>query len=242
MNVYQRIQKVMAGLPYIQKKKAMSVGASTIKTLSYEDLAAEVQPLLISCGLVMESRLHKQTTEIHESEKPGFNGGPPKKVTTTIATVEMQFRLVNVEDPTDKTEWATFPGMGFDTSDKAMGKATTYAAKDFIRKTFVVPSGEEPEDDNHERPSVKANEDFPPTSGPIGKPVEAKPAASDPIDPRIHLLLTAAKDKIGREPLKAWMLKNYPAFDAKKGGTCGLSEEGATDLCGKLRELTEAKK
>ncbi len=121
--------------------------------------------------------------------------------------------------------------------------ASTYTRR-YSWQAAIGVVGDEDDDGNAAsgRPSGKANEDFPPTSGPIGKPVETKPAASDPIDPRIHLLLTAAKDKIGREPLKAWLMKNYPAFDAKKGGTCGLSEEGATELCGKLRELTEAKK
>lgn len=181
-NVYERISAVMADLTYIQKTKELDLGGRRVKTIEYEMLAALVQPLLVKHGLVLLSSLDDLKVETIESEKPGYQGAPPKKVITTIATVKMRFCLQTTDSALaggphlDATDWLIFPGMGYDTSDKAVGKATTYAAKDFMRKVFVVPSGEEPEDDNHERPSRQrpANEDFPP-AGPIGKPSTAAP-------------------------------------------------------------------
>lgn len=149
----RRMLGVMADLPYIQKKKEIDLGGRRIKTLSYEDLAGDVQPLLVKHGILVMSSLHDLKIEVQESEKPGYRADdPPKKVVTTIATVQMDFTFINADDQNDRFV-VRFPGMGFDTSDKAVGKATTYAAKDCLRKVFVVPSGEEPEDDNHDRPA-----------------------------------------------------------------------------------------
>lgn len=180
-NVYQRISAVMAALPYIQKKKLVPLGGRQVKTLAYEDLAAEVQPLLVANGLVMESDLVKCSYEVQETGEKTDNYGT-KKTYQTIASVEIRYRLVNVDNPDDATSWMIYPGMGYDTSDKAIGKATTYSAKDYLRKMLLVPSGEEPEDDDHQR-AGKAHagpqDEFPPRSGPIGKPA-AKPAPADP--------------------------------------------------------------
>lgn len=253
LNVYQRIKAVMAALPYIQKKKLVPLGGRQVKTLAYEDLAAEVQPLLVAHGLVMESDLVKCSYEVQETGEKSDNYGT-KKTYQTIASVEIRYRLVNVDNPTDATSWMTYPGMGYDTSDKAIGKATTYSAKDYLRKMLLVPSGEEPEDDNHERPApVKApagpNADFPPKDGPIGRPAAPtppKPAQAPPaVDPndRLMVVLKSLSDKIGRQAAGAWLKQNCPAFDWKKGApNYGLSDEGALAMLEQVRVLVEAKK
>jgi len=215
-NVWERIRHVMEDLPYIQKKKEMNLGGGRpVKTLAYEDLAEQVQPLLVKHGLVLMSDLVDLNVDTIESEKPGYNpGDPPKKIITTIATVKMRFQLrcCTVES---ETPWLTYPGMGFDTSDKAVGKATTYAAKDFLRKMFVVPSGEEPEDDNHERPS-KA----PPKSA-----VTAADSLSQPIPTMAGPATQHATVGVDSEMLAL----------AKKAGKAGMTKEtfaGLLKVCG----------
>lgn len=148
----QRILAVMRELPYLQKTKAVRLGGRDVKTLSYEHLAEEVQPLLVKHGIVVLSSLKSQKVETLEAEKTNDRGEKYTTV-TTVCTVEMAFTLLNADDPTESLDNLVFPGMGYDQSDKAMGKATTYAAKDFFRKTFVIPTGEEPEDDDLPRPS-----------------------------------------------------------------------------------------
>lgn len=245
MNVYQRIKAVMEDLPYVQKKKDMNLGGKSVKTLAYEDLAADVQPLLIKHGMVLLSSLQDLKVETLESEKPGYNSGdPPKKIVTTIATVQIAFTLVNADQPDDRTPPMCFPGMGFDTSDKAVGKATTYAAKDFLRKVFVVPSGEEPEDDNNDRPPARPSAASQPKTG--TKPQLASAAAPKGSQEakdgaELLALIEGAKDKVGKEAVGAILTTN--GFRNSIGPpNFGMSDEGAAIVVRKLRELLEAKK
>lgn len=141
----QRLLAIMANLPYVQKKKAVSFGNTNYKAVAYEDLAAEVQPLLVKHGVLIVPSLRGLKIDMFES-----NGRQ-----NMAAIVRMEFKVVNVDDPADFLVFV-MPGVGYDTSDKAVGKATTYAEKDALRKLFVVPSGEEPEDDHIERTPAKA--------------------------------------------------------------------------------------
>ena len=241
-NVWERIRHVMEDLPYIRKAKDMSLGGQrSVKVLAYEDLAAEVQPLLIKHGLVLMSDLVDLNVETIEGTKTF--GNETKSTITTIATVKMRFQLrcctVDSETP-----WLTFPGMGFDTSDKAVGKATTYAAKDFLRKMFVVPSGEEPEDDNHERPSK---------TPPAKTVVTAADSLSQPISaaPAVDSELLALAKKAGKAGMTkdtfAGLLKVCGGDVTKKDdkdAPFGLVPGGpmALHLKAELTKIIEAKK
>jgi len=250
-NVWERIRNVMWDLPYIQKRKEMNLGGGRpVKTLAYEDLAEQVQPLLVKHGLVLMSDLVELNVDTIESEKPGYNpGDPPKKIITTIATVKMRFQLrcctVDSETP-----WLTYPGMGFDTSDKAVGKATTYAAKDFLRKMFVVPSGEEPEDDNHERPSKAPPKPVVTAADSLSQPIMTQ-GSHVPAAPVVDSELLALAKKAGKAGMTketfAGLLKVTGGDVSKKDdkdAPFGLVPGGpmAAQLRAALQQIIDAKK
>lgn len=137
----QRILAIMAELPYVQRKKRVEFGSTKYAALAYEDLAAEVQPLLVKHGvLIVPSLLGSPKLDMFEQ-----NGKQHM-----AAAVKMQFTVMNADDAADRLDFV-MPGIGYDSSDKAVGKATTYAQKEALRKLFVVPSGEDSEDDHIER-------------------------------------------------------------------------------------------
>jgi hypothetical protein len=109
--------------------------------------------------------------------------------------MRFQLRCCTVDS---ETPWLTYPGMGFDTSDKAVGKATTYAAKDFLRKMFVVPSGEEPEDDNHERPSKAPPKPVVTAADSLSQPIVAAPVVDSELLPAPVVRVVSLRRAVSR--------------------------------------------
>lgn len=66
-----------------------------------------------------------------------------------LTTVQMRFTFIDGE--TDAELQLQWSGMGDDSSDKGIWKAITGALKYFLLKTFLVPTGDDPEQDTPKR-------------------------------------------------------------------------------------------
>lgn len=99
-----------------------------------EDLMEEVRPLMASKGLAF-------TFDVvgHKVEQGKTTGGKPAE----IATVEIAATLTDVD--TGFAETSRVVGRGSDVGDKAIWKAYTGAIKYWLRNTFLISTGDDPE-------------------------------------------------------------------------------------------------
>jgi hypothetical protein len=104
--------------------------------------------------------------------------------------VECEFDFVAAEDGSMHT--ARFVGESFDSGDKSTGKAETYAYRNCLIKTFVIPvNGAEADSDKHESP-----------------PVQHREQRREP--PPQQRAQTSAPESAATKPLPTRTSKNYP--------------------------------
>lgn len=121
-NIYQRLNKVMAEVSYVQKEDRRVNGQYTF--VSHDAVVAKIRPSLIANGIAVIPRVV----------------GHSQDGNRTMVEVECDF--VNIDDPSDRI---TVPGFGFgvDPSDKGPGKALSYSLKMIFLKTFCLETGDE---------------------------------------------------------------------------------------------------
>ena len=126
MNIYQRIKAVMEDIQYLAKDDQVSFGTTKYKAISEEKVTTAVRASMIKNGLVM----YPETQDILREGQ--------------ITTVNVTYRMVNIDNPDEQIQIAS-SGQGSDTQDKGSGKAMTYAFKYALLRTFMIPTGEDPD-------------------------------------------------------------------------------------------------
>lgn len=126
MNIYQRIKAVMDDIQYLAKDDQVSFGTTKYKAISEEKVTTAVRASMIKNGLVM----YPETQDILREGQ--------------ITTVNVTYRMVNIDNPDEQIQIAS-SGQGSDTQDKGSGKAMTYAFKYALLRTFMIPTGEDPD-------------------------------------------------------------------------------------------------
>lgn len=121
-NIYQRLNRVMAEVAYVQKEDRKVNGMYTF--VSHDAVVAKIRPSLIANGIVVIPRVV----------------GHSQDGNRTLVEVEADF--VNIDDPSDRI---TVPGFAFgiDQADKGPGKALSYCLKMIFLKTFCLETGDE---------------------------------------------------------------------------------------------------
>tara|TARA_R100000995_G_C3470986_1_gene118324 strand:- start:608 stop:1213 length:606 start_codon:yes stop_codon:yes gene_type:complete len=126
LNIYQRINKIMEELSYVQKEDKKVNGQYTF--VSHDAVAAKVHPLLVEHGVVIIPTVEKHFIEGNR--------------TTAI----VKFSFINIDEPTDRFESYSV-GFGIDNQDKGIGKAVSYAKKYVCLQTFMLETGDDPDRD-----------------------------------------------------------------------------------------------
>jgi len=140
-NVYQRIHSVMRQVGYIQKRQPSNDLPYTY--VSHDDVVAALRPAMVEHGLVAITTVLNHTAQV--VQVPSRYSDRSDTLNFTTATVQLD--IVNVDDPTDRVTVQGF-GYGIDRQDKGPGKAISYACKMILLKTFMLETGDEPENDN----------------------------------------------------------------------------------------------
>lgn len=92
----------------------------------------------------------------------------------TLTTIYMLFTFHDGDSPqTIEVPWA---GVGDDKSDKGIWKAMTGAVKYLLLKSFLIPTGDDPEQDSEQPPAAGKRA----TNGKPVPPAPARPAAAVP--------------------------------------------------------------
>lgn len=161
-NLYAKLAEVLGEVGYIQKKGFNSF--HKYKYVTEQDLVEAVRAKLSERNIVLIPSV------VDVAERPVKTAKGADSCVTTV-TVEFTF----CDGDTGQTHTARWAGAGDDPADKGIYKAYTGAMKYFLMKSFLIPTGDDPEAD--ERTDKRAE------NGQANTPVD-KP------------LTTAAREKI----------------------------------------------
>lgn len=153
-SLVKKLCKVMSEIGHVPKR-----GRNEFHKYDYvleADLADAVREKLAAVNVFLFSSVDELAT----AERTTAKGS-----TTTITTVKMTFTFVDGD--TGETQSFSYYGQGEDPMDKGAYKAFTGCTKYALMKSFLVPTGDDPEAEEH------------------GKPTGSKqPAAERPAQPR----------------------------------------------------------
>ncbi len=121
-----KINSVMSEVSYILKDSHIKYGSTNYKGTSEEAVLEAIRPLLVKHKIII---IPTEVTDL------AFNG----KVLTAI----FHYNIIDAE--TGVFIPSSAGGQGADTQDKAFGKASTYAGKYLLLKTFWIATGEDPD-------------------------------------------------------------------------------------------------
>jgi len=128
LNIYQKINAIMAEVGKIHK-----TGYNSFNKYEYateEDVLRDLRGVLIKYKLIILSSVIEE------------------KMVDNITTLKIGYRIVDTEAPVGVNNPILVYGVGYgaDKQDKGGYKAMTGALKYFLLKTFLLPSGTDPEE------------------------------------------------------------------------------------------------
>lgn len=157
---HERLLKVIEGASYVQKK-----GRNKEQGYNYAmeaDFLELIKPLLVENGIIP-----LPSYELLANEQVQTQSGKP----ANLVTLRLDLRLQDAYS--EQGTVITSIGQGRDPQDKACYKAMTGAMKYALAKTFLVPTGDDPEDEE-EKDSPAAKEKPKEAAKPVAKAVDNK--------------------------------------------------------------------
>lgn len=150
LNLYQRIVGVMEHMGAVGKGGKTSYG-DKYEYHRIDDIDDRLRQALIANGVVAT------ISEISERKLEGIEGTDKqgKSRTTWYAECHITVELVNADDPSQRTSIKGW-GQGLDHSDKATGKAISYAAKAAYLSAFHLRGQPDNERDDIARKQAPA--------------------------------------------------------------------------------------
>ena len=142
LNLREKFAEVRRRLGYVQKR-----GHNERHNYSYvtaADLAGSVGDILAELGVVVIPQLQSISTE------------PPRSSSDRIARIVMNYRFIDAKSGEELT--VRVAGEGADPGDKAPYKAMTGALKYALLQSFLLATGDDPEDDRADSRAARGSE------------------------------------------------------------------------------------
>lgn len=144
-NIHKKILEVMKATGIVEKK-----GHNAFQNYDYAtepDIIAELRDKLIEQGLVIIPSVTDTTHERYEVE-----GKDGSRRNETLTSVTILYTIFDSESDERLEIYAI--GQGTDGGDKGVYKAITGANKYFLMKTFMLPTGDDPEKDSNDKSAL----------------------------------------------------------------------------------------
>jgi len=154
----EKLAQVMEGIGWVEKR-----GRNTFHNYDYvteSDLVEAVRKQLIAHGIITHFNVVSTSRELKDAEKGGY---------LTDVVVEWTFEDI----ASGETRTSKVPGCGEDKGDKGLYKAITGSEKYWLKNTFLIPTGGDPERDSGDGASPQRAPEQP-----------ARPAAQLPRKPQ----------------------------------------------------------
>lgn len=132
--ILKKLHAVMSELDYIQKDKKSQQGYSYVSEYA---IKSAIQPLFVKHGVVVSFDV---TTCSVVGEVATKSGGA-----MTIVQCKIRYRFFDIATAECLDgEWV---GEGMDSGDKGLGKAITVGIRSLLSGMFLIPTGNDPEED-----------------------------------------------------------------------------------------------
>jgi hypothetical protein len=151
LNLYQKINAIQKKVTTVFKGASVSVGGGrSYNAVSHDDVAALLHIPMAMVGVFTEVDITKAEIEQISTEST-YNGKTEKKF-SYMAKIWVSVTFVNSDTPTERFVSNGF-AYSFDNSDKATGKALSYAVKNVYLKNFNLESTDNEESRDFENNS-----------------------------------------------------------------------------------------
>jgi len=141
------VVKVMADVSNIEKNLTVGTGISAYKGVSDKDVKEKVGSAMEKNGLAIFTTKVEPSIQIDRWEEDVIYNGNTQRKTKQQAFTEVKTNYILAHTSGEWIELAGY-GQGVDTQDKGAGKATTYALKNILLYTFMIPTGTIDDSDN----------------------------------------------------------------------------------------------
>lgn len=154
MNLYQRIIQVYKQVSTVIKDDEISVGNNSYLAVSHDAVIKALHGPIAENGIVVIPSMLDAKIERYEKEKT-YNGQTTKQEWFRV-DCHVSVKFLNADKPEEQFETKVW-SYALDTSDKAMGKAYTYAIKMIYLKVFMLESADQEEQRIYEQEKPKTN-------------------------------------------------------------------------------------
>ena len=137
-DIHTAIWAIMCEISYVQKQKSPNLNYTFAGEAA---LIRAIRPFMEKYGVTMTV----DKTEDIEFETYQTAKGSPMNRTRLLATVRF------THAPSGTSIFVTAPGEGADSGDKSGNKANTCAYKYALRQTFVIETGDDPDEEPSEK-------------------------------------------------------------------------------------------
>lgn len=209
----KKLAKVMSAIKYIEKKGYNKF--NNYKYATESDVAEKVREILSEQSVIMLPDVVEHTTREHVNRKGN---------TEYIATVKVKFTFIDGETGEELSIHSA--GEGQDAGDKAVYKAITGAQKYALMKAFMIPTGDDPENDQESSVNNTNASDQPQE-----KPTNQQKSLSDAQVNRLYAIGKSAGVDV--KGIKQVLMADYKKTDVKQ-----LTKKEYDEVCNRL----EAKK
>lgn len=146
-NLAQAVLKVMKAVEGIDKNLSVGTGKSSYKGVADKDVKLAVGRAMQENGLtILPIGVEPTITVSRWEQEENWNGNKQIKQKQSVFT-EVKTKYLLLHDSGESIEIVGY-GHGVDSGDKSAGKATTYALKNALLYTFMVPTGSIDDTDN----------------------------------------------------------------------------------------------
>lgn len=152
-SILNKLHNIMSEVGSLEKDKENIL--QNYEYLSEANVKHAIQPLLVKHGVVFQVQVKFQAHQIIGQTKSGND------ILKTDADILYSFYDIESGEVLS----GTFIGSGADAGDKGLYKAITGAIKYILTSTFLIPTGDDPENDSKEvaKPVVKTTAPAPTT-------------------------------------------------------------------------------
>lgn len=210
-NLATKLCRILGQATYVQKK-----GRNTAQGYNYAmeaDFLELIKPLLTEEKIIVLPRF--QFIESHDGQTK--NGSPVCRV-----TLALELTFLDAESGTSFV--VSTIGQGVDSQDKAPYKAMTGALKYALSKTFLIPTGDDPENDSPEEKEEKKAAATPKTD------VKQKEEPAVNVE-RWLAAISAERTRIGKNHFLFILEKNF-----------GIPDKPEPELSATLLALSDSQK
>lgn len=152
LNIHQRLFLAQESLQAIEKTKPTDT--KFYEFTSHDDVTKASKEVFLKHGILCIDDVIDADFKPIDVKKWDNYSKCEKEVTEILCTVKMQVHLINKDDPSDAIIKHTF-GQGIDNSDKAYGKAVSYAFKYALLKGLMAKTGLDSDQD--QQISIQSN-------------------------------------------------------------------------------------